>query len=241
MVHDKAAKTSDHLEEGLSNAAPARPPRVFIVSDVRLLCDGLTLALSQQPSLIVVGSATLTATPAQIAALQTDVLLLDIGTRGWFGASLPFRQSLPNLKIVAIAVAQVEQEVIACAEAGVAGFVLRDGSVQDVVTAVHCSVRNELACSPRVAALLFSRVAALSGRGSPNADNSTLTGREHEVVSLVSKGLSNKEIARQLRIQSATVKNHVHSILSKLQLRRRGEVAAQLRASGTHAAGPHSA
>jgi len=89
-------------------------------------------------------------------------------------------------------------------------------------------VRNELVCSPRIAALLFSRIAAI---GSERSHGSALTRREHEIVSLMTQGLSNKEIARQLRIQNATVKNHIHSILGKLHVRRRGEVAARIRGS----------
>jgi two-component system nitrate/nitrite response regulator NarL len=206
-------------------------PTVFIISDVRLLCDGLVLSLSQQPSLAVVGSSDLTISPTHIAAARPDVVLLDVGTPGGLDMLLAFRQALPDLKIVAIAVADIEQEVVACAEAGVSGFVSRNGSIQDLVTAVHCAVRNELVCSPRIAALLFSRVAAISSERNRGRDNNALTRREHEIVSLMTQGLSNKEIARQLCIQNATVKNHIHSILGKLQVRRRGEVAARIRGS----------
>ena len=83
-------------------------------------------------------------------------------------------------------------------------------------------MRNELVCSPRVASMLFRRVAAIGSERSHGPDNGALTRREHEIVSLMTQGLSNKEIARQLRIQNATVKNHIHSILAKLHVRRRG-------------------
>lgn len=224
-------------------------PRVFVVSDVRLLCDGLTLSLSQQPSVTVVGSGELADAPARIAELRPDVVLLDVCMAGGLDLPVTLRQALPDVKVVAIAVADVEQDVFACAEAGVSGFVSRNGSIQDLVTAVHCAVRNELVCSPRIAALLFSRVAAIGtrrGSDQPAAltrrEPDPLTRREHEIVSLMTAGLSNKEIARQLRIQSATVKNHIHSILGKLQVRRRGEVAARMRAAApVHAAQPTTA
>lgn len=206
-------------------------PTVFIVSDVRLLCDGLVLSLSQQPSLAVVGSADFTISTTRLAAARPDVALLDVGTPGGLDMLLALRVALPDLKIVVIAVADVEREVVACAEAGASGFVSRNGSIQDLVTAVHCAVRNELVCSPRIAALLFTRVAAISSERNCGRDNNALTRREHEIVSLMTQGLSNKEIARQLCIQNATVKNHIHSILGKLQVRRRGEVAARIRGS----------
>ena len=202
-------------------------PTIFIVSNMRLLRDGLVESLSRQPSLAVADSADLTISPTHIAAARPDVVLLDVGAPGGLETLLVLRQALPDLKIVAIAVSDIEQEVVACAEAGVSGFVSCDGSIQDLVTAVHCAMRNELVCSPRVAALLFRRIAAIGSERSHASDNSALTRREHEIVSLMTQGLSNKDIARQLRIQNATVKNHVHSILAKLHLRRRGEVAAR--------------
>jgi DNA-binding NarL/FixJ family response regulator len=186
------------------------------------------LSLSQQPSLMVVGSAELTVASAQLADLQPDVVLLDVGSRGGLDMPPQFRQVMPDVKIVAIAVNDVEQEVLACADARVSGFVSRNASLQDLVAAIHSAMRNELVCSPRVAALLFGRVATMRSEPTGERINGGLTRREHEIVSLMTRGLSNKEIARQLRIQNATVKNHIHSILGKLQVRRRGEVAARV-------------
>jgi DNA-binding NarL/FixJ family response regulator len=103
-----------------------------------------------------------------------------------------------------------------------------------VVAAVHRAVRGELLCSPRTAALLFNRMAVLSPNRGIAAGDNMLTRREHEIITLVERGLSNKEIARLLRIGNATVKNHVHSILTKLQVRRRGEAAAQIRRVDAH-------
>jgi two-component system nitrate/nitrite response regulator NarL len=227
MVIANVAKSSADPTEAL--APQAIRPKVFIVSDVRLLCDGLVLSLSQQPSVTVVGSAELARASAGIAELRPDVVLLDVGLPGGLGMPVMLRQVLPDLKVVAIAVADVAQEVLACAEAGVSGFVSRNGSVQDLVTAVHCAVREELVCSPRIAALLFKRVAGIGPKALVHRDNGTLTRREHEIVAFITEGLSNKAIARQLRIQNATVKNHIHSILGKLQARSRGEVAARMR------------
>jgi two-component system nitrate/nitrite response regulator NarL len=216
---------------GEAPAPQAIRPQVFIVSDVRLLCDGLVLSLSQQPSVTVVGSAELARASAGIAELRPDVVLLDVGSPGGLGMPVMLRQVLPDLKVVAIAVADVEQEVLACAEAGVSGFVSRNGSIQDLVRAVHCAVREELVCSPRIAALLFNRVAGIGPKALADRDHERLTRREYEIVAYITEGLSNKAIARQLRIQSATVKNHIHSILGKLRVRRRGEVAARMRSA----------
>jgi DNA-binding NarL/FixJ family response regulator len=229
MMIANAAVSSSPIGDERDHASQLVRPRVFIISDVRLLCDGLTLSLSRQPSLEVLGSADLSVQPARIAELHPDVVLLDVGTPGGLDMPPVYRQLLPDLKVVAIAVSDVEQEILACAEARVSGFVSRDGSIQDLLAAVQCAVRNELVCSPRIAALLFDRVATARSERIGDRFNGGLTRREHEIASQLVQGLSNKEIARQLRIQNATVKNHIHSILGKLDVKRRGEVAARIR------------
>jgi two-component system nitrate/nitrite response regulator NarL len=224
-----------HSQSGaLLHIPAAGRPKLFIVSDIRLLCDGLTLALSQLSAVNVLGFADVSISSAHLAELDPDVLLLDIGSSDALAACSRFRETLPRVRIVAIAVAEIEQDVIACAEAGISGFVSRQGTAQDVVAAVQSALRGELVCTPRMTALLLNSIAVLSSRKGAPASVGVLTEREQEVVSLVGEGLSNKEIARALRIQNATVKNHVHSILGKLRVRRRGEAAAQLRKIQPH-------
>ncbi len=130
---------------------------------------------------------------------------------------------------MALGVAEDELVVMACARSGVAGFVYPHGSAHDVVMAVHSAVRGELVCSPRTAGILLNQVSAAAPAAAHAGGDETLTPRENEILALVSEGLSNKQIARQLSIGSATVKNHVHSILGKLGVQRRGEAAAQRR------------
>src|SRR5262249_56738057 len=95
------------------------------------------------------------------------------------------------------------------------------------VMAIESAVRQELRCDARMAATLCRRLAALAG-STPTLRDSTLTGREQEILALVDNGLSNKDIARRLNIEVATVKNHVHSVLGKLGVSTRGQAAASL-------------
>lgn len=234
-----------HFNLAISHASrpPAEPDgggsvpiRLFILSDVRLLCEGLGSCLARQECLHITGHGDLTTPPEQVVDSGAQVLLVDIATSRGLQQSAACRSLSPDLKVVAIAVAEVEQDILACAEAGVSGFVVRDGSISDVVAAIHNAMRDELVCSPRVAAALFGRLALLSARTvarEPAAGVDTLTPREHEIIRFVGEGLSNKEIARALRIRNSTVKNHMHNVLSKLQIRRRGEISKHL-----HAAGP---
>jgi DNA-binding NarL/FixJ family response regulator len=143
------------------------------------------------------------------------------------GCAQRLRDAANGIKIVAFALGEVDRELIACAEAGVSAFVGRDGSHQDLLRAIDQARRGEFSVSPHQAGLLLGRIAELAETRPLSPGK--LTRREREIVPLIERGLSNKEIARQLSIETATIKNHVHNILEKMQLRSRGEVAARVR------------
>lgn len=205
-------------------------PRVFILSQIRLVREALALSLSREQRLSVVGvGETSSSIVETFVNAQADVALLDMSISGAVDAARSLATLSPPAKVVAFAVAEIDDDVVACAESGMAGFVSRDGTIDDLVAAVESAMRGELRCSPRVAALLFGRVAQLGARLPRDAALRLLTPREREVSALIDQGLSNKVIAKELHIGLATVKNHVHSILDKLQVRRRSEAAARLR------------
>jgi two-component system, NarL family, nitrate/nitrite response regulator NarL len=205
---------------------PASPPRAYIVSEVRLYREGLITSLSRQQGLVVVGAGTRSDALDQLGRLKPDVMLLDVASRESLGLPRLARRLVPQLHVIAFAVAEVEADVLACAEAGFCGYVAQDGSVEDLVGAVRCAISGELVCSPRIASLLFSRLGHLSTPGTITTVGGQLTPREREIAALVACGLSNKEVARRLGVSGATIKNHVHNILQKLNLQRRGEIAA---------------
>jgi len=229
MASRSQSNGSTSIGDAPNPAAGVSRPRLFVLSDVRLFREGLVLALSSQPTVIVLGSSDVSELPTELPECPPDVLLLDVSRPGNLDKCVKLRDRLPTVKIVAFAVGDIDGDIIACAEAGVSGWIPRTGSTEDVVAAVHGAVRGELLCPPRTTALLFSHMAFLSRERSIVRSHDILTQRETEVVTLVEHGLSNKEIARSLQIEIATVRNHVHSILSKLQLRRRGEAAAWIR------------
>jgi len=150
------------------------------------------------------------------------------------------RRRTPSVKVVAITLGETEAEVIQLAEAGVAGYVLPDGSLDDLIIAVESAVRGELYCPPRVAFTLLRRVGAIAlGSAAAKQEEAghpvhDLTGREREILRLVDQGMSNKQIARQLGIEVATAKNHVHNILRKLHVHRRIEASDWYRQGGFH-------
>src|SRR5215211_8947939 len=148
-----------------------------------------------------------------------------------FAAVRAVAEAVPDTKAVALGIYDHESSILPCVEAGVSGYVTRDASIADLVEAVEHATRDETLCSPRIAARLLRRLAAL-GASHPAGIASSLTTRELEVANLLDAGYSNKEIAAELFIEVGTVKNHVHRILEKLHAKRRAEAAAQLRAAG---------
>jgi DNA-binding NarL/FixJ family response regulator len=202
---------------------------VFILSDVRLFRDGLAQLLLRDTMVAVVGAASARDAGALIAQLRPDVVLLDATLLSGPDCAQRLREVVQGSKIVAFALGELDADVIACAEIGISAFVNRDGSHADLLVAIDQARRREFAISPRHASVLLGRIAELAEMRSRTLATAKLTRREREIVPLIERGLSNKEIARQLAIESTTIKNHVHNILTKLQLCRRGEIAAHAR------------
>jgi DNA-binding NarL/FixJ family response regulator len=163
-----------------------------------------------------------------------DVVLVDVTGGSRLGALRELAATGPQTPLLAIGVRDADRDVLDCIEAGAIGYVLQDASLDDLADATHRAVRDEPLASPHVIATLMRRVAALSENGRSGTVGA-LTSRELEVVQLIEQGLSNKEIAAQLSIAVTTVKNHVHNILEKLKVQRRGEVAWLVRSSGPRA------
>jgi DNA-binding NarL/FixJ family response regulator len=214
----------------LAAALRSDKPRIIIISNVRLYREGVGLSLARNDTTELLATGDSDQAYSLIGELRPDVILLDSLLIDASALPRRMREIAPQLKIVAFAVSQDDRDVVACAVAGISAYVSCDGSAEDLIVAVHQAMRGEFVCPPRITALLLGHLAAISAGRSASA--SVLTQREMEIVPLVEQGLSNKEIARQLRVGTATVKNHIHNILEKLQLRRRGEVGAHLRREG---------
>jgi DNA-binding NarL/FixJ family response regulator len=207
------------------------PPdtRLVVVASVRLYREGMVTNLERRHGLSVVGAAAGRAEALDlVSATKPAVVVLDMATECSLELVRVIKNTVPEVKIIAVAVEENDAEIIACAEAGVDGYLRCEGSMDDLTSTITSVTRDELLCSPRVAATLFRRVGALaSSVGAPRL-NSALTSRESEVLSLIRGGLSNKEIAVRLHIEVATVKNHVHNLLEKLHVTSRVEAAVQL-------------
>jgi two-component system, NarL family, nitrate/nitrite response regulator NarL len=192
----------------------------------------LAVLLPRAGSVVVVGTGSANEAGELVTKLKPDILLLDANLNDLSDCTQQVRQAVRGIKIVAFALDEVDEELIACAEAGACAFVGRDGSYRDLLRAVDDAWRGEISVSPHHTALLLGRIAELAERRVQQSGSATLTRREREIVPLIERGLSNKEIARYLSIGPATIKNHVHNILEKMQLHRRGEIAVRVRQLG---------
>jgi len=165
-----------------------------------------------------------------IATLARVVVLLDASDAGAPELARQLARCEPVVAIIAFASSGDVDARLLLAESGVLGYLPRDGSVADLLAVVESACRGDLVCDARLAGGLARRLAQLAGTAvDPTARAERLTHRERELVRLVDEGKSNKEIASQLHIEVATVKNHIHHILRKLGVHRRGEAAAALR------------
>lgn len=206
--------------------------QLLIVSAVRFYREGLAAVLAESPEIAGCGAARDAAEAwAGGQAQPPDVVLVDAALPGARGLVECWAR-VPGVRVIAMAVGEGDEDLVEWAAAGVAGFVGRDGSVEELVEAVTAAARGELHCSPSMTAGLLRHLASLATavRGTHGgAPAVRLTEREHEVVQLIAGGLSNKGIARRLGIEVATAKNHVHNILRKLQVEDRDGAAEWLR------------
>jgi two-component system, NarL family, nitrate/nitrite response regulator NarL len=209
--------------------------RVFIVSNVRLLREGLATLLRECPSIEVLGAVSVQDTQSALT-MTTDVALVDSLSPGesemvMSDRVMALRNLCTRMRIVAFGIRETASEVLACAAAGVDGYVPMDAALGDMVNAIENVVRGELVCSPKVAASLYHSIgfsrAAIANRTAMAAN--PLTTRELQVADLMNRGCATKEIAWRLGVRPCTAKNHIRNILHKLQVRRRGQAVAKLR------------
>ena len=199
--------------------------RAVVISDVLLYRDGVAAGLARAGAFAPI----CVADPADIldvlADQEPDVVFLDMTRPAALALSRALVPMLAGTPIIGFGVAS-HDEALACAEAGISAFVGADGTIDDLAQAALLALEGKAVISPTLAALLVQRIAALSEAHSP--PNATLTRREREIACLIDHGLSNKEIASSLKISPATVKNHVHTILEKLNVTRRNAIGRSL-------------
>jgi two-component system, NarL family, nitrate/nitrite response regulator NarL len=201
----------------------------LIAISVRLYREGLATILAAQPSLRVEGTAaTSMEALAAVRVKQPDAAIIDVSLDGAIDLIRTLRTENERLRVLAFAVREEISAILEYAEAGADGFVVANGTIADLIEALERAVAGELLCSPKLAAELLRRATRRAGRPIDVSEDPGLTNREGQVFALLKRGQSNKEIASSLNIAEATVKNHVHHLLEKLQVTTRGQAAATM-------------
>lgn len=208
----------------------AQSPRTLIVSEVCFLRESLCEILTRSGIGVCGQSETLSRALAIAIAQRPDIVLLDVAFPGGVEAATSLAAAVPNASVIALAIAETIENVLAWAEAGIAGYVPNTASVEDLVALIGQIWHGEQTCPTHIVGSLLRRLGAAERTGKLAAPPSVspLTRRELEVSQLIATGLSNKGIARRLGISLSTTKAHVHNVLGKLSLQRRAELMARM-------------
>jgi two-component system nitrate/nitrite response regulator NarL len=201
------------------------PITILIAIAVRLYRDGLAATLNAQHHLTIEGTAgTSIEAQAAVRRLEPEVVIVDVSLDDALNLIRALRADSSQRRIIAFAVREEISAILDYAEAGADGFVTANSSMAELVEAIDRTAAGELLCSPRIAAQLLRR-AAQQRNDTAGAPPPVFTNREQQVFSLLKQGQSNKEIGNALNIAEATVKNHVHHVLEKLQVPTRTHAA----------------
>lgn len=222
----------DDLSFDRGPGASGPPPRVVVISQVCFYREGLARLLEGN------GFDVRSTLPPHaddvelVLAAPPDVVVVDISSAEGLTALRALAAGPEQLRTVAVAVSATDAEILQCAQAAVAGYVPADASGQELVSILSSVARGEMRCLPGVAGVLRRRLASIAD-GDPTllhrrGSAARLTSREAEIAGLLERGLSNKEIGGRLHIEVSTVKSHVHRILQKLRVGRRGDAVACL-------------
>jgi DNA-binding NarL/FixJ family response regulator len=212
--------------------------RVLLVDDQALFREGLETLLSVHEDIRVVGQASNGQEALQVATkVQPDVVLMDVrmpildGVR----ATRLLKKALPQCRVIVLTTFDDDEYIFDALRTGAVGYLLKDVASAQLVEAIRAAARGESILEPSVAAKViaeFSRVSRLVPPAQMEQLVDPLSERELEILGLIARGASNKEIADQLFIAEGTVKNHVTNILGKLGVRDRTQAALKARELG---------
>jgi two-component system nitrate/nitrite response regulator NarL len=218
----------------MNDCVPSSSIRAFLLIENRLLREALVRLFRKRPDLIVVGQTS----PADETALDSletecDVLVCDSFLPSRLPTGLAVNSGTPaGFKIILIGMESDEEQFMAAVRSGVTGYLLQDASASDVVAAVRAVFRGEAVCPPQLCSTLFRFVATTEVPLQNSTSKPDLTLRQQQLVTLVAKGLTNKEIASHLNLSEFTVRNHIHRILKQVDAGSRSEAVETIRAYG---------
>lgn len=218
----------------MSEATPLSPIRVFLLIENRLLREALTRLLRKRSDILIVGQGNQDdVTPQFLLDTEAAVLALDFTDPRWLPGRFFCEHPHPvtrRFKALLVGMECDQRLFLGAVRAGASGYMLKDASAGEVVAAVRAIVRGEAICPSRLCGTLFHIVSQLpeANPAEPPGTQPNLTIRQRQLVGLVAKGLTNKEIAAHLNLSEFTVRNHIHRILKQVDVRTRREAVEAL-------------
>lgn len=212
--------------------------RVLLVDDQALFREGLETLLSVHKDIQVIGQAGNGQEALDVAfKTKPDVVLMDVRMPVLDGvrATSLLKESLPHCRVIVLTTFDDDEYIFEALREGAMGYLLKDVSSNQLVNAIRAAARGESTLEPSVAAKViaeFTRVSQLVPPAQMDQLVEPLSEREREILSLIARGASNKEIAGQLYIAEGTVKNHITHILGKLGVRDRTQAALKAKELG---------
>lgn len=209
--------------------------RVLLADDQALFREGLRTLLSVEPSVLVVGEARDGQEVLRLVEqVHPAVVLMDLRMPGLDGvaATRRLRARFPRTQVLVLTTFDDDASIFEAVRAGAVGYLLKDASAETLVAAIHAAARGDSVLQPSVARRLMEEFSRLSTLAPTPAQRFDLSEREQEVLQLLARGASNKEIASALQLVEGTVKNHVTRILEKLEVADRTQAALKAREAG---------
>jgi DNA-binding NarL/FixJ family response regulator len=202
--------------------------RVLIADDDDLVRAGLVELLSNDPAIEIVGRASTGREAVERARrLSPDVVLMDVRMPDLDGiaATRELTRAAPEVRVLILTTFEQDDYVFGAMRAGASGFLLKRTRPEELIAAVHTVAAGDALLSPSVTRRVIDRMAQQpTPELADQAKLDELTPREREVLALVARGLSNREIAAELVVEEATVRSHIRRILMKLDLRGRVQI-----------------
>ncbi len=212
----------------MGQSEPSNTIKVLVADDHALFRRGLFMVLESESDIDVIAEAN--DGDQAIALAEThipDLVLMDVRMPGTGGieATKAIKDSVPSAKILMLTISDEEDDLYEAIKAGASGYLLKEISIDEVGDAIRSVHAGQSLISPSMASKLLREFAALANKGDARQQMPAprLTPREMEVLTLVAKGMNNRDIAKELFISENTVKNHVRNILEKLHLHSRME------------------
>jgi DNA-binding NarL/FixJ family response regulator len=219
--------------------------KVVILTPIRILADGLRACLRRRSEFCLLATVPdLLVLRETLKNAHADLVLIDVTQGIDLEEVRLIAVEHPQLALIALGLCEQRHEVIRCGRAGFVGYVARDATIDSLCQAMLDVGSGCLHCSAEISGGLLRALFQRNLSSESSVTEAALTRRESEVLNLIGRGLTNKEIARELCLSTATIKHHVHAVLGKLQVARRVQAMRRVRESPwivSSVFAPHSA